>query len=99
MNRYDLEKKVITKALKDPSFKKKLINTPREAIKEFLKDDQSVDLKFLDKMHIHVLQEKEAEMTLVLPHIKETNKTLSDKEIENLFAAEGKFIHSWCLGC
>ena len=95
MNRYDLEKKIITKALKDPSFKKKLLSSPKEAVKEALKGDKNVNLKVLDNIHLHIHQEKESEITLVLPYVKETNKALSDKEIENLFAAGGCGHQSW----
>jgi hypothetical protein len=95
MDRYNLEKKIITKALKDPTFKKKLLSSPKEAVKEALKGDKTVNLQAFDHIHIQIHQEKESEITLVLPYVKETNKALSDKEIENLFAAGGCGFQSW----
>jgi len=38
----------------------------------------------INKINISVLQEKEKEMILVLPFIKEDRTILSDKEIENI---------------
>ncbi len=87
MDRYDLEKKIVTKALKDPAFKKKLLASPKEAIKEALKNEKNFNFEALNQIHIRLHQEKEGEITLVIPFIKDQNKSLSDREIENLFAA------------
>ncbi len=87
MDRYELEKKIITKALKDPAFKKRLLASPKEAIKEAFQDEKKFNHDALSQIHIHLYQEKEGEITLVIPYNKEQNKSLSDREIENLFAA------------
>jgi hypothetical protein len=36
MNRWELEQKIVIKALKDPAFKRKLISQPKETVLEFL---------------------------------------------------------------
>ncbi len=70
--------------MKDPTFKKKLLISPKEAVHEALSKEPKIDLEMINKINISVLQEKEKEMILVLPFIKEDRTILSDKEIENI---------------
>ncbi len=89
MDRWDLEKKLAIKALKDPEFKKKLIKSPKEAIKECMKGEKGFNAAHLEKLHIHLHQEKENEYHISIPCLKDHTKKLSEKEIEHLFAAAG----------
>ena len=89
MDRWELEKKLAIRALKDPEFKKKLMSSPKEAVKECMKAAKGFDAASLEKLHIHVHQEKQNEYHISIPYVKESLQKLSDKEIENLYAAGG----------
>jgi len=86
MDRWELEKKIVMKALKDPVFKQKLQSNPKEALKEFCKGEKGIDLALLDKITVKVLQEKQGEWTLALPNFSQENRNLSEQELNRLFA-------------
>ena len=98
MDRWEMEKKIVMKALKDPTYKKKLLSSPKEAMKELFKNEKGVDLSKLDKLNIRIHEEKQGELIIALPHIKEGNRQLSDAELENLSAAGG-VAYSCSPGC
>ncbi len=87
MNRWELEKKIVMKALKDPEFKKKLLLHPKETLKDFLKTEKGMDLSFLDKLHVKAYEEKKDEWMISLPNPGIETQRLSDAELEKLFAA------------
>jgi len=91
MDRWELEKKIVMKALKDPVFKQKLQSNPKEALKEFCKGEKGIDLALLDKITVKVLQEKQGEWTLALPNLSKL-ESVSDKELENLRAGVSKIF-------
>lgn len=88
MNRWELEKKVVMKAIKDPAFKKELLSNPKEALKSFCTEKQ------LEHVTVKVHQEKKNNPTVLLPYIDEKISKLSESELEKLFAAGDK--HSGC---
>jgi len=87
MNRWEMEKKIVMKALKDPAFKQKLISHPKEALKECFKNEKRIDPSLFDKLTIKIAQEKQGEWTLSLPYLSQKQGNLSDAELEKLFAA------------
>jgi len=88
MDRWELEKKIVMKALKDPSFKKQLLEKPKEALKNLLQGEENVNPEFLEKIRMHIVEEQQGEWILSLPHLPyEKVQRMSAKELENLFAA------------
>ncbi len=89
---------LILKALKDPEFKKKLLEDPKKAIQEEFQITLPEDLK------INVFENQEKTVNLVIPY---ASGELSDEELENLagagalddignwFKARGKDISDW----
>lgn len=92
MNRWEIEKKVVLKALKDPSFKKKLLSNPKEALKEFCNEKQ------LGNIQIKIHEEKQGEWIFSIPNINEKQRELTDAELEKLFAACGNMSGGGCSG-
>jgi hypothetical protein len=84
MNRWELERKIVIKALKDPTFKKKLISRPKEALNEFLKEEKVVSSSVFDQLHIRVIEEEKDEWIVVMPFLKEGQENLSPEELENV---------------
>ena len=82
MNRWEIEKKCAIKAIKDPAFRKRLMSDPKSALKEI---DRSLDLK---SINIRVVEEKQNEWMLVVPHHNKKYEQLSDSQLEKLFAAD-----------
>lgn len=80
-----MEKKIVMKALKNPSFKKELMANPKKALKGICEDS------FLEKVKIKVQEEKQGEWVFSIPHIAE-GKKMSDQELEKLFAAGSNWI-------
>ena len=78
----DLEAKIAIKAIKDPEFKKKLLQDPKKALKELFKNEKNFNI---DALHIHVTQEKKGEWIIPLPLI-EHSESLSEKDLKNLAA-------------
>lgn len=84
MNRWDVEKEIAIKALKDPSFKEKLLKNPNKTIEGLLKGKEKEKfLKFKDELKIRVIEEKKNEWVISIP----CPETLSEKELEKLAAA------------
>ena len=88
MNRWELEQKIVIRALKDPAFKKQLLLKPKETLREFLKGEKGVDFSLLDRQDVKVTEEKKDEWVLALPQLPKELAALSDAEIEEIFAAE-----------
>ncbi len=87
MNRWEMEKKIAIAALKDPTFKKKLLANPKEAIKGLLKNE--LGLAHLEKLHVKVQEEKKNEWVISLPYFDVQGHHLSDKELENIASGCG----------
>ena len=81
----NLEKAIVIRMLRDPSFKQKLLNNPKETVKEFCKDYPEMKDIDLNQVQIRVEQEKKNEWVLVIPYLEE-NSTLSDRDLERLAA-------------
>jgi hypothetical protein len=82
MNRWELEQKVVIKALKDPAFKKQLLANPKEAVRDFLKNEKGFDRSLWDKITVRVVEEQKEEWVLALPSISKEGLNLSDAEME-----------------
>jgi hypothetical protein len=89
MNRWEIEQKIVIRALKDPAFKKKLLAQPREAVLEFLKGEKGANLAALDKVNIRVVEEKKQEWVLAMPYLKASGEALTDEMTERLHAGGG----------
>lgn len=73
-NRWDFQRAVAVKALKDPTFKKQLLANPKEALKAVLKE-QNMDPKSVDQYtNIQVHQEKPGELFLSIPYLPNDKK-------------------------
>lgn len=94
MNRWELEKKIVIKALKDPTFKKQLLLRPNETVREFLKNENEFDFSRFAKINFLVVEEKREEWILALPWLQEGAKALSDAELEQLFAGVCSYYRS-----
>ena len=85
MNRWEIEKKVAIKAIKDPAFRKRLMSDPKHALKEI---DKSFDPKTIN---IRIVEEKQNEWVLAIPYPNKKHEKLSESDLEDLFAACGIF--------
>jgi hypothetical protein len=83
MNRWELEQKIVIRALKDPAFKKKLLGQPKEALREFLKGEK-VDLTGLDKLNLRVVEEQKEEWVLALPSLPAEMSAMAEEQLEKL---------------
>ena len=100
MSHANLEKALVIRMLRDPSFKQKLLKNPKETVKEFCKDYPEMKDIDLNQVQVRVEQEKKNEWVLVIPYFEE-NSTLSDRDLERL-AAGGTSImlkKSWHAVC
>ncbi len=88
MSHANLEKALVIRMLRDPSFKQKLLKHPKESIREFCKDSPELRNTDLNQIQIRVEQEKKNEWILVIPYLEE-NSTLSDRDLERLAAGGG----------
>ncbi len=88
MDRWEFEKKIVMKALKDPAFKKKLITHPKETLKEMLKHEKNVNIAMVEKLNIKVYEEKKDEWNIAVPYFP-SNKPLSDAELKDIMSAGG----------
>ena len=81
-NRWEAEKKIAIKAIKDPAFRKRLLSNPGHAILE-------IDKSFKHEgIQIRVVEEKQNEWVLAIPHFKKEYQNLSEKELEGIQAAD-----------
>lgn len=84
MDRWEAEREIVQKALRDPEFRKKLKRNPKATCLEFFKNKKWVHQ--LAKYDIKIHEEKAQELILNLPHISQSKEALSDIEIEQLAA-------------
>src|SRR5262245_30133749 len=84
MNRWQVEQKIVIKALKDPAFKKKLMSKPKEAVRECVTplSQKVVDVSLFDKINIRIVEEKKDEWVLTMPYLQAATGTLTDAELE-----------------
>ena len=87
----NLEKALVIRMLRDPSFKQKLLQNPKETVKEFCTDYPEMKEIDLNQVQIRVEQEKKNEWVLVIPQMEE-NTTLSDRDLERLAAGGSEVI-------
>ncbi len=75
-----LEHMLIEKAMKDEQFRKLLMESPREAL------ESELGIRFPPEFQIHVLQEDQANVYLVLPSVSamEDTNTLTDAELQGV---------------
>lgn len=81
-NLYLLKKLLITKCIKDPSFKDKLLKNPKEALK------QELNIQLPEEIRINVYEDTEQTFNIVLPSKKEIESydkkdyELSEEELQ-----------------
>ncbi len=97
MNRWEIEKEIAMKALKDPAFKKRLLLHPKEAIAEILTGDQKKRwLTTMDDSKITVREEERGEWILPIPYI-EKGHNISDADLRNIAAGQHSVVtHHVC---
>jgi len=95
MDKWDIERKLVLKALKEPEFKKKLLAKPKETVAEFLKKEGAHSAAFFDKLDIEVVEGKPKKWRIEIPQLLPSEKyaNLSEEELLKFFAG-GK-----CQGC
>ncbi len=86
MNRWEAEKIVAIKAIKDPAFRKKLLADPKKALAEI----DPLFAKMTD-IQFKIIEEQQNEWTLVLPRTSLEFRNLSDDELSKLSAADKFF--------
>jgi len=75
MNRFELQQEVVKRAMKDESFREKLLKDPKGTI------DKEFGLKLPDDFTIKTLEEDALTMTLFVPPIQ---GELSGKDLDNV---------------
>jgi hypothetical protein len=68
---------IIAKAWKDPTFKRKLMNDPKSALKE-------CGCTVPDNVNMKVIEDSENSYTFVIPHSPKNATELSEKELANV---------------
>lgn len=93
MNPAEAQRKIVTKALSDPDFRKALVKNPKQTIANEL-HALDADLELPDNMEISVLEESESQRYLVLPFVPEDlqGQELSEEELSRI--AGGVLGHS-----
>jgi len=78
--RAKLEQMLIEKAMKDESFRKQLLENPREIV------EQETGMKLPAGIDIRVLEEKPDQVFLVLPPVRntESSEELTEAELSNV---------------
>ncbi len=76
--------KIIAKAWKDPTFKKKLLTNSREALKE-------MGVNLPPNVNVKVVEDTNNSYTFVLPASPANAKNLSDAELETVAGASGQW--------
>jgi hypothetical protein len=76
------QEEIIAKAWKDPNFKKKLLENPKEALKE-------CGIKVPENVKIKVIENSEQNYTFVIPQSPANAAQLSEQELEKISASRG----------
>jgi hypothetical protein len=81
--RQDFEVAIVRKALEDASFKKRLLQNPKQVLQEQMSAKQK-DLKLPDNLEVKVLEESKNTLYIVLPRVPAAvgGGELSDNELE-----------------
>ncbi len=74
--------KIISKALKDPEFKKRLLQNPKKTIEAELK------ITLPSNIQLEVLEESEKKKYLILPNVS-ANSEIKEKELESISGGLG----------
>ncbi|MEI6435427.1 MAG: NHLP leader peptide family RiPP precursor [Bacteroidota bacterium] len=89
--RKQLEQKLIEKAMKDETFRKQLLENPKETIA------QESGIKLPESINIRVLQEDSETVYLVLP--RTTDRVLEDELTETELASVAGGADGYSNGC
>jgi hypothetical protein len=73
------QEEIIAKAWKDPTFKKKLLENPKEALKE-------CGVKVPENVNVKVIEDSEQNYTFVIPESPANAVRLSEEELEKISA-------------
>jgi hypothetical protein len=92
MTRRELETKVIVKAIKDASFRRTLLNNPREGVLAAVKE-LDPEFEIPQGMDVKVFEEPKKAFYLVLPQTPTDNIEISDEDLEKV--AGGIFTDRW----
>ncbi len=80
----NIREKIIAKAWKDPTFKKKLQTNPGQALKE-------MGVNVPANVNVKVIEDTNSTYTFVLPASPANAKNLSDAELETVAGASGQW--------
>lgn len=89
-NREEVEKEINIRAWKDPSFKKKLHEHPKEALKEFGIKEIPESIK------IHVVEESSNTWCIVIRKAPPNAHQMSDSELRKILAAAASPMIGYC---
>lgn len=87
MDQWEIEGKIVAKALKDPAFRKKLVSQPKEAVREFLKNEKITDFNNFESFTVRVVPTKKLEWVVALPLLDQDGTPLTDQELGKIAAA------------
>jgi hypothetical protein len=83
MKRNEIEAVIVKKALEDPKFKSRLLQSPKQVVQEQIASKQK-DFKLPDGLDVKVLEETKSTLYIVIPRIPAgvAAGELSDNELE-----------------
>ncbi len=94
MDRAELEQKIIAKAWKDPAFKKKLLEKPKETIHRFVQEVYHNQDILPKDVKCQVLEDNGNMLTIVIPPTPENSGELSEADIAQVVGGKGSPNHS-----
>lgn len=85
MDRSELQKEVVKKAMADSEFRKNLLANPKETLNKTFK------IEFSDKSSVKIIEEDQNTINIIVP---EASSELSDDDLENV--AGGGCVFKFC---
>lgn len=82
----EMKEQILKKAMKDATFKHKLLSNPKEALKELYKTNKGFDPSIFEKAIVKIYIEKNNELMIVIPEALTEDKQLSEEELSKIAA-------------
>lgn len=76
--RYELQEKIVSKALSDAAYKQELLANPKAAV------EKELGITIPEGVAINIMQETGEQVFLVLPYIEDAEGELSEDQLESV---------------